>query len=57
MKQYLKKHWALWLAVIAIPLGNRIFNHVDAWLGVAIIVAAISYLIYKLIISNNEKKI
>lgn len=39
-------------------VGNRIFNHVSAWLGVAVIVitlAAAIYLLYKYIRKTYEK--
>ncbi len=45
----IKRHWMLLIAVIAIPIGNRLFNHVSAWLGVMVILSAVIFLIYKLI--------
>lgn len=39
----------LLIAVIAILIGNRIFNHVHSWLGTAIILSAIVFIIYQLI--------
>lgn len=44
-----KKYWILLMALIAIPIGNRIFNHVYSWIGIAIILSAVIFLIYKLI--------
>lgn len=49
MKKIIKKHWRLLLAVVALPSGNRVFNHVDAWFGVAIVLTASIYIIYQLI--------
>lgn len=45
------------ILIIGIGLGNRVFNHIDAWLGVLIIAATIIYFCYKLLITkpNNEK--
>ena len=39
----------LLLAVASIPVGNRIFNHVHAWIGIIIIIMASIYIIYQLI--------
>lgn len=36
--------------------GNKLFNHVNAWLGIAIIIATIIYFLNKLIkFIKNEK--
>lgn len=43
-----KKYWMLLIAAIAIPIGNRLFNHVHPWLGLAVIISAVIFLIYKL---------
>lgn len=48
MKKLIVKHWRLLLAVITFPIGSRIFNHVNSWLGVAIILTASIYITYKL---------
>lgn len=34
---------------IGVAIGNRVFNHLHAWLGVTIISATIIFFIYKLI--------
>lgn len=44
-----KKYWMLLIAVIAIFIGNRLYNHVYAWLGIAIILSAVIFIIYQLI--------
>lgn len=43
-----RKYWMLLIAVIAIPIGNRLFNHFNPWLGISVIVSAVIFLIYKL---------
>lgn len=48
MKKFIVKHWRLLLAVVAFLVGGKVFNHVDPWLGIAIILAASIYIIYKL---------
>ncbi len=53
MKQ---KSWVLLIAVIAIPIGNRLFNHVDAWLGITVILSAVFFLIYKLLKTERDEK-
>lgn len=39
-------------------LGNRIFNHLNAWIGIVIILSTIIYLIYVLLklFKSNETK-
>lgn len=51
-----KKYWMLLIAVIAIPIGNRLFNHVNAWVGIAVILSAVIYLIYKLLKNEKDEK-
>lgn len=42
--------------IVGIAIGNRVFNHLHAWLGVAIITATTIFFIYKLIKTiKNEK--
>lgn len=48
MKKIIVKHWRLLLAVVAAPVGSKVFNHVNSWLGIAIILAALIYIIYEL---------
>lgn len=57
MKRFIKKHWTLLLTVVAFPVGNRVFNHVHPWLGIAIIITALIYIIYKLIKFLKDEKI
>ena len=38
------------------PDGNRVFNHLHAWLGVTIISATIIFFIYKLIKTLKDEK-
>lgn len=44
------------LLIIGIVIGNRIFNHLHAWLGVAVISATTIYFFYKVIknLKNEE---
>ena len=53
MNKYIK---LIALLIIGIAIGNRVFNHLHAWLGVAVISAAIIYFFYKLIknLKNEE---
>lgn len=55
MKKIIVKHWRLFLAVVAFPVGSKVFNHVNPWLGIAIIVAALIYIIYKLIKFSEDE--
>lgn len=42
--------------IFGIAIGNRVFNHLHAWLGVLIITATIIFIIYKLLkLLRNEK--
>ena len=43
------KKWMLLIALIAILIANRIFNHVNAWFGIVIILLAVIFIIYQLI--------
>lgn len=53
MNKYIK---LIALLIIGIAIGNRIFNHLHAWLGVAVISATTIYFFYKLIknLKNEE---
>jgi len=43
--------------IIGLFVGNRIFNHVNAWIGVGVILFTIFFVTYKLIKTlKNEKK-
>lgn len=54
MKIFIKKYWKL-LPVIALFIGNRIFNHVNAWIGVAILISVAIFYIYQLFNLLKEK--
>ena len=53
MNKYIK---LIALLIIGIAIGNRIFNHLHAWLGVAVISATIIFFIYKLIKTLKDEK-
>lgn len=54
----MSKYIVLLIMLIAgIAIGNRIFNHLHAWLGVAIISATVIFFIYKLIKTIKNEKI
>ena len=56
MRNFINKHWVLLLAIACIPAGNRVFNHVDAWLGIVIMLTSSLFIIYKLFnFIKNEK--
>ena len=38
-------------------IGNRVFNHLDAWLGVLIVITTIIFVIYKFIKTLKNEKI
>lgn len=54
MDKYVK---LLAILIIGIAIGNRVFNHLHAWLGVAIITATIIFFINKLIKTIKNEKI
>ena len=52
------KKFALLITFLLVGLfiGNRVFNHIDAWFGIGIILFSIIYFIHKLIkIFKHEK--
>lgn len=49
MKKRVTKYWKPALVVLAIFVGNRIFNHVDAWLGVSIFMFTAAFIVYQII--------
>lgn len=53
MKTYIK---LIAMLIIGIAIGNRVFNHLHAWLGVVIIAATIIFFIYKLIKTLKDEK-
>lgn len=56
MRNFINKYWILILAITFIPVGNRVFNHVDAWLGIVIMLTSSLFIIYKLFnFIKNEK--
>lgn len=51
----MKKYIYLIVIVLAgIFVGNQLFNHVNVWLGIAVILASIAILFYKLNSWKNE---
>jgi hypothetical protein len=55
--KWVKKYWKPVLVVSAFFFGNRVFNHVDAWLGISIIMLTIAFIVYHIIKKiENEKK-
>jgi hypothetical protein len=53
MKKYI---YLILFLTIGIVVGNRVFNHLHAWLGVTIISATMIFFIYKLFnFLKNEK--
>lgn len=54
MNKYIKPFTVL---IVGIAIGNRVFNHLHAWLGVAIITATIIFFIYKLTKIIKMKKL
>lgn len=54
----MRKHiYLILFLVVGIFIGNRIFNHLNAWLGVVIISATVIYFVYKLIKNLKNEKI
>jgi len=53
MKEYI---YLILFLIIGIVVGNRVFNHLHAWLGVTIISATIIIFIYKLIKTLKDEK-
>ena len=54
---HMKKHLYLFVLLIAgIFIGNQVFNHVHAWLGIAMIAATVIFFFYRLtkIIKNEN---
>ena len=56
-KSKMSKYFKL-LAILTtgIAIGNRVFNHLHAWLGVAIIAAVVIFFIYKFIKTLKDEK-
>lgn len=44
------------MAIAFIPAGNRVFNHVDAWLGIVIMLTSSLFIIYKLFNFIKDEK-
>lgn len=53
MNKYVK---FLAILILGLVIGNRVFNHLHAWLGVLIIAATIIFIIYKLIKLLRDEK-
>lgn len=54
MKRYILQ---IVMLIAGVAIGNRVFNHLHAWLGVVIIAATIIFFIYKLIKTIKNEKI
>ena len=55
MKKYI---YLIIFLLVGIFIGNQLFNHIHAWLGIAVIMATIIYFINRLIkLIKNEKNI
>lgn len=54
MKEFISKYKLFIIPIIGLFLGNRLYNHFDAWLGILIIIASICYVIY--LINNKFNK-
>ena len=52
MRNFINKHWVLILAIAFIPVGNRVFNHVDAWIGIVIMLTSSLFIICLLYTSD-----
>lgn len=53
MSKYVKSFVML---IIGITIGNRVFNHSYAWLGIIIVTATIIFFIYKFIKTSKDEK-
>ena len=52
-----KKYWKPVLVVSAFFIGNRVFNHINAWLGISTIMLTVAFIVYNIIKKvENEKK-
>lgn len=54
MRDFISKYKLFIIPIIGLFLGNRLYNHFDAWLGILIIIASICYIIY--LINNMFNK-
>ena len=54
MKKYI---YLIVFLIVGVAIGNRVFNHLHAWMGVFIIISTIIYFIYKLIKNLKNEKI
>ncbi|MBR8740047.1 hypothetical protein IX296_003050 [Bacteroides pyogenes] len=44
------------LVIACLLIGSRVFNHVNAWLGVLITISAMAYVFYSLLKKTNNEK-
>lgn len=44
------------LVVVLLFIGNRVFNHYSAWMGIAIMVSPFIYLIYNQLNKKKDEK-
>lgn len=53
----MKKYATLFVVLlIGITLGNRIYNHFHAWVGLAFILAVFIYVIFQIIQYSKDKE-
>lgn len=45
------------ILILGISIGNRIFNHLHAWMGITIISGTLIFVVYKLIKSIKHEKV
>lgn len=51
-----KKYWKPVLVVSAFFIGNRVFNHINAWLGISIIMLTVAFIVYNIIKKSRKGK-
>ena len=51
-----KKYWKPVLVVSAFFIGNRVFNHINAWLGISIIMLTVAFIVYNIIKKKYKMK-
>lgn len=49
-----KKYWKPVLVVSAFFIGNRVFNHINAWLGISIIMLTVAFIVYNIIKKSRK---
>lgn len=47
----------IWVGILGLAVGNRIFNHMEAWSGLLVMILCTIYIIYLVIkLFNDEKR-